>query len=213
MLNLRVPVMLAMLALLAACVTINVYFPAAAAQEAADRIIDKVYGTDEQAPEKRPDAQPQPEANPQPQPQSQWQHDAVSMRTVAAALDWLIPPAQAAEPDIDIQTPAIQNITASMERRHASLADHYASGAIGMTGDGRIAVRELNAVPLRERSRVQQLVADENRDRNALYAEIARANGHPEWEGYIRSTFARRWVAKAPAGWWYQDAAGGWRRK
>lgn len=211
MLKLRMPVLLAMLALLAACVTINVYFPAAAAQEAADRIIDKVYGTDEKAPTKQPDAQPQPDAKPQ--PQSQWQRDAVLMRTFAAALDWLIPPAQAAEPDIDIQSPAIQTITASMERRHAGLAPHYASGAIGMTGDGRIAVRDLNAVPLRERSRVQQLVADENRDRNALYAEIARANGHPEWESDIRATFARRWVAKAPAGWWYQDAAGGWKRK
>lgn len=209
MLNLRMPVLLAMLALLAACVTINVYFPAAAAQEAADRIIDKVYGTEEKAPAKQPETQPQPDT--QPQPQSQ--RDAVFMRTFAAALDWLIAPAQAAEPDIDIQSPAIQSITASMERRHAGLAPLYASGAIGMTGDGRIAVRDLNAVPLRERSRVQQLVADENRDRNALYAEIARANGHPEWEGDIRATFARRWVARAPAGWWYQDAAGGWRRK
>lgn len=209
MLKLRMPVLLAMLALLAACVTINVYFPAAAAQEAADRIIDKVYGTDEKAPEKQPDAQPQPDASPQPQSQ----RDAMFIHAFAAVLDWLIPPAQAAEPDIDIQSPAIQTITASMERRHASLAPHYGSGAIGMTGDGRIAMRDLNTVPLRERSRVQQLVADENRDRNALYAEIARANGHPEWEGDIRATFARRWVAKAPAGWWYQDAAGGWKRK
>ena len=61
--------------------------------------------------------------------------------------------------------------------------------------------------------RVQQLVAEENRDRNALYAEIARANGHPEWESEIRSTFARRWVDNAPGGWWYQDAAGVWKRK
>ena len=30
--------------LLSACVTINVYFPAAAAQAAADRVIDEVWG-------------------------------------------------------------------------------------------------------------------------------------------------------------------------
>ena len=30
-------------ATLAACVTINIYFPAAAAEKAADRIIDEVY--------------------------------------------------------------------------------------------------------------------------------------------------------------------------
>src|SRR5258707_11413923 len=36
------PFMLLILGLLAACVTVNVYFPAAAAEQAADRIIDTV---------------------------------------------------------------------------------------------------------------------------------------------------------------------------
>ena len=43
--------------------------------------------------------------------------------------------------------------------------------------------------------------------------EIAAANGKPEWESDIRSTFAQRWVAKARGGWWYRDAAGGWKQK
>ena len=208
--TLRTPVLLAMLALLAACVTINVYFPAAAAQEAADRIINEVYGTEgAPAAPARPESQPAPVQEPQPQSQ----RNAVMMRALAAALDWLIAPAGAAEPDIDIQSPAIRSITAGMEKRHTVLAAHYASGAIGMTADGRIAMRDLNAVALRERSRIQQLVAEENRDRDALYAEIARANGHPEWESDIRATFARRWVANAPAGWWHRDTAGGWKKK
>ncbi|HEY9199048.1 MAG TPA: YdbL family protein [Gammaproteobacteria bacterium] len=217
MFKLRMPVLLAMLALLAACVTINVYFPAAAAQDAADRIINEVYGIDGKlpAPQPQPESQPQPAPQPgsAPVPQPQSRRDDAVPRMFAAALDWLISPAAAAEPDIDIQSPAIRSITAGMERRHVLLAPHYASGAIGMTRDGRIDVRDLNAVPLRERSRVQQFVADENRDRTALYAEIARANGHPEWEADIRATFARRWVDNAPAGWWYQDATGGWKKK
>lgn len=213
MLKLRMPVLLAMFAMLAACVTINVYFPAAAAQEAADRIITKVYGADaetgDKAPAPNPESQPQPESKPEPQSQ----RDGVLVVAFAGALDWLISPAAAAEPNIDIQSPAIQNITRGMEQRHGGLAPHYASGAIGMTRDGQIAVRDLNAVPLRDRSRVQQTVADENRDRNALYAEIARANGHPEWEADIRATFARRWVDNAPGGWWFQNASGGWQQK
>ena len=36
-------VMLLLAGLLAACVTINIYFPAAAAQEVADQIIDDVW--------------------------------------------------------------------------------------------------------------------------------------------------------------------------
>jgi uncharacterized protein YdbL (DUF1318 family) len=55
-------------------------------------------------------------------------------------------------------------------------------------------------------------VADENADRNALYQEIARVNGQPQWEADIRSTFARRWVDNAPPGWWYQ-AGGSWQQK
>jgi hypothetical protein len=49
------PVLLAaVVALSCACVTINIYFPAAAAEKAADRIIDEVWqlreGATEQAP-------------------------------------------------------------------------------------------------------------------------------------------------------------------
>jgi hypothetical protein len=47
---------------LSACVTINIYFPAAAAEKAADKIIDEVWQLkDEQA---KP-ATPTPEAEPQ----------------------------------------------------------------------------------------------------------------------------------------------------
>jgi hypothetical protein len=38
--------MAVLLAALAGCVTINIYFPAAAAEKAADKIIDEVYRLD-----------------------------------------------------------------------------------------------------------------------------------------------------------------------
>jgi hypothetical protein len=53
---------------------------------------------------------------------------------------------------------------------------------------------------------VRKLVDDENTDRETLYGEIARANGHPEWLADIRATFAERWAAKAKAGWWVRRA-------
>jgi hypothetical protein len=39
-------------ALLGACVTINIYFPAAAAEKAADRIIEEIYQARKDAPPK-----------------------------------------------------------------------------------------------------------------------------------------------------------------
>ncbi len=115
--------------------------------------------------------------------------------------------AQAAA-DLEINTPAIAAAKNSMQARHAKLADFYASGAVGLTKDGLIAVKDAGAVPLKDRQSLNSLVAAENSDRNNLYKEIAVANGHPEWEAEIRSTFAQRWVQKAQSGWWYQDASG-----
>ena len=55
-------------------------------------------------------------------------------------------------------------------------------------------------------------VADDNRDRKAVYREVAVANGHPEWEEQIRGVFAKQWIASAKAGWWY-ESGGGWKQK
>ncbi len=115
--------------------------------------------------------------------------------------------AQAAA-DLDINGPAISNLKASMQARHANLAPFYNSGAIGLTKDGLIAVKDASAVPLKDRQNLNSLVSTENADRNALYKEIAVANGHAEWEAEIRSTFAQRWTQKAQSGWWVQDASG-----
>jgi uncharacterized protein YdbL (DUF1318 family) len=182
---------------LAACVTINVYFPAAAAEKAADRIIEDVWG-------KEPTGQEQsalPSAD-----------RGVVLAAVKRAFDLVVPAANA-QADLNVSTPAIRTLTASMESRHGQLEKYYVSGAVGLTAGGLIEVRDANAVPLAERNAVRTLVADENSERNTLYREIASANGHTEWESDIRATFAQRWIAKARAGWWYRNAAGGWVQK
>ncbi|OYY02779.1 MAG: hypothetical protein B7Y72_07780 [Mehylophilales bacterium 35-46-6] len=83
---------------------------------------------------------------------------------------------------------------------------------MGLTKDGFIAIKDANAVPLAQRGALTSLVKDENADRANLYKEIAQANGHPEWQAEIQSTFAGRWIDKAQAGWWVQGA-GGWVKK
>ncbi|MDZ4201518.1 MAG: YdbL family protein [Gallionella sp.] len=129
----------------------------------------------------------------------------VSMFALAAALN-------AHAVDIEVNTPAINAIKQSMQSRHAQLGPHYASGAVGLTADGMVTLRDAGAVPLAQRQSVNALVAAENRDRDALYAEIANANGHPEWLAEIRGTFAQRWIQRAQKGWWVQSG-GGWSQK
>jgi uncharacterized protein YdbL (DUF1318 family) len=188
--------------LVAACVTINVYFPAQAAEKAADRIIDDVWG---------PQSQPAPKSDDKTSLLLPGGVQRVLVAAAGAVLDIVIPAAQA-QVDLDVSTPEIRAITASMESRHAQLAKYYSSGAVGFTSDGLVEVRDQNAIALPERNAVRQLVADENRDRSALYTQIAKANSHPEWEKDIRETFAKRWIAKAQSGWYYKDG-GAWKQK
>ena len=114
--------------------------------------------------------------------------------------------------DLDINSPAVTAIQASMQARHNQLLPHYNSGAVGLTGDAFIAVKDAAAVPLKDRGGLTGLVKDENGDRANLYKELAAANGHPEWQGEIQSTFAGRWIDKAQSGWFYQKA-GAWVKK
>jgi uncharacterized protein len=118
-----------------------------------------------------------------------------------------------AQANLEINTPGIASIQASMTQRHSQLAPLYASGAVGLTRDGNVALRDPNAVPLAKRQQANVLIAAENQDRASLYREIARANKKPEWAGEIRNTFAQRWINKAQGGWYYQNASGAWVRK
>jgi uncharacterized protein len=178
-----------------ACVTINVYFPAAAAEKAAGEFIEQVIG---------PESAPPPPAG--------------GKKGASTSFDLrrlLSPVATAtAQANLEIESPAVRTIQARMaERFRSTLEPAFASGALGFTKDGLVAVRDAAALPLAQRASIQGAVADENRDRAAVYREIAVANGHPEWEADIRNTFAQQWIDKARDGWWYQDASGAWKQK
>jgi uncharacterized protein len=185
-----------------ACVTIHIYFPAAAAEEAARTIVRDVL---EVPAESEPGAIPEPT--------SRGITPSVILPVIAWTLDRLAAPASAQTPDLRVESPAINGLRAAMRSRHAELSPHLRSGAIGFGRDGYVAIRDLSDVPLRERAQVQRLVNEDNADRRALYREIARANDRPDWEGNIRETFARVWVDEAQSGYWYQDAGGNWRQK
>jgi uncharacterized protein YdbL (DUF1318 family) len=186
--------------MIAACVTINVYFPAAAADKAADQVIKDITGAS--APPTGFYVPAQEEPN-------------FLVAALGSALDVLVPAAQAQGAEaLNVSSPAITRITASMGQRFGELRKFFESGAIGLTKDGNVDVRDLNAVGLADRATAKRLVSEDNADRAQLYAEIAKANNHPEWEADIRKSFAKRWVATgAQPGWYYQDDGGAWKQK
>jgi len=181
--------------IVSACVTVNIYFPAAALERAADQIVKETWGAPGQS-------------APAPAPQS---HNRFSPRLLAALS--FVSAAHAQEADINVSNPAIRAIKDSIKARSEAIKPYMDRGSIGIAADGLLAIRNTEGLNLKERAETKQLVDAENRDRETLYAEIAKANNiSNESIPKIKSIFAKSWVEQARSGWWIQDA-GNWKKK
>lgn len=185
------------------CITINIYFPAAAVEKAADRIVDEVWGNQGGKPggedEKKQDVKPQSRLG-----------DAFMF-----ALLFIGPEeAMAQEADINVTTPAIRSLKESIQNRAESIKPYMDSGNIGISSEGLLVLRNTEGLNLKEKAAVKRLVDAENNDRNTLYEEIARANNFtPDRVADIKKIFAGSWTRNARYGWWVQDDRGSWKQK
>ena len=180
--------------LVAACVTVNIYFPSAEVQKAADAIVEDVRKkvNDE---------------NKKPAPDSSSRLDILKKFAFA-------PRHAYAATDIDISTPAIRGIKESIKNRFPQLKPFYDRGAIGENNKGYVSAVDITGLELRERSLANSLIAQENRDRASLYKEIAAANRlGPESVSKIEKIFANSWRNKSQSGWWVQNDNGEWKKK
>lgn len=193
----KIPLMSALF--LTACVTINIYFPAAAAEKVADEIIQDIQSSE---PEK-PQSQLLPVSD-----LAQWQISFYQLLDQTVSL--FITSAHA-EANLSVDSADIRRIRANMRNRFSSLKRFYQQGIIGIKFDGFLATR--GSVALKDRNKVNKLIQAENTDRINLYHAIAKANDHPEWFNQIKATFSLSWVGHAQSGWWYQAANGHWKQK
>ncbi len=181
------------------CVTINVYFPAAAVEKAADKIVDDVWGGgDNIAPVKG-------------------EKDAPTEGRIGAegTFSWLsigVSSAEAAgRANINVSTPAIRALKESIRSRAYALKPFMNRGNIGIGKDGLIAALNRKGLNLREKAALARLVKAENRDRMALYREIAKANNYtPDRVGDIKKLFSKSWIKNARKGWHVQAPDGSW---
>lgn len=191
--------LLGVLALAASCVTINVYFPSAAAERAAEKFVGEVLGEDREEGSLHLQADPE---------------RSIFLYAANKVLDFVVADAYAQQPDFKINTPQVNAIKSRMaQRQRQYLNGWFDAGAVGFTNDGLVSIRDRSAVALSDRRQLESVVADENRDRNAVYREIAVANGQPDWQRDVQQTWAKEWVRNARKGWYYQDAGGSWKQK
>ena len=181
---------------LSACVTVNIYFPAAAVQRAADKIVEETWGGPGGAGAKEG-------------PKS----EGVSTHKAYASIG-ITKEAFAQEADINVSNPAIRALKDSIKTRSDSIKPFMDKGNVGISKDGLLVVRTTEGLGLKDRAEASQLVEAENRDRESLYTEIARANNFSRDKiPDIRRIFAKSWIEQARAGWLIQDVQGNWKKK
>jgi uncharacterized protein len=110
-----------------ACVTIHIYFPAAAAEEAARTIVRDVLEIN---------GPPAGEPGETTEPTSRGLSPGSGLGFLAWTMDRLVPAAAAQTPDLRIETPTTSRLRASMRARNAALTPYFLSGAIGFGNDG-----------------------------------------------------------------------------
>lgn len=199
---------LPLLLTLSACFTVNIYFPAAAVEKAADTIIQDVW---QEKPSSQPPAAGQPlsQAAPTLKRTTQYWDPRTALVVLLKAISQ---PAYAQAPDFNASSPEVSAIKSKIAARFNKLKPLYDSGAVGLTADGYVSLHDASKIPMAQRGAAQQLVNAENADRKALYLAIAKANNQPSWADDIRKIFAQRWISQAQNGWWVQTASG-WKQK
>lgn len=179
----------------AACVTVNIYFPAAAIQKAADEIVEDVRGLNDN------------------ESILKIENDKRS-GTIGGFICIIGPKEVHAQINAEVSTPAIRNLKQAMRSNFPQLRLFYDKGAIGENNQGFIEVRDAGGLNLKERADLTRLIDQENNNRRALYTEIMNANklgvdSLPK----IQQIFAKSWRDKSQPGWWVQNDQGAWQRR
>jgi uncharacterized protein YdbL (DUF1318 family) len=177
-----------------ACITVNIYFPAPQVRAAAEQIVEETWGEGAAAGDDSAPAEALPSGP-------------------GAFLNMLAPRSAHAQdhPDVNVSTAAIRALKATMKTRADELKPYMAKGAVGIGKDGMLVARDLSGLPLGDQAKIRRLLDAENRDRKALYAEIAEANGYErDRVDDIQKIFAETWIQKAEHGWPIQKPDGSW---
>jgi hypothetical protein len=183
------------------CLTINIYFPEAEVQKAAEEIVDEIRKETEDKEKKDKDKEAlMTEINP--------------MMGSGDNSFSLVPSLYAQEEATQVSTPKIRALKQSMKERFPKLKPFFDKGNIGEGNDGYIQIRNETGLNLKEKSTLRSLNKDENNDRKNLYAEVARAMEIKSSQiDKIQAIFAKLWIDKAFTGWWVQKESGEWVKK
>lgn len=181
-----------------ACVTVNIYFPAAKVEKAAEDIVEDVYGTDSG--------------------QQKNNDDQSALETFLA----LVTPHQALAQSvskteiesINKSNSAIRGLKKTITANHRKLMPYYNAGNVGITNDGYLKIISKDGLDIKQTAALRRLVSQDNDIRDQLYIEVASSMNIPGSElGKVKAIFAQEWQDGAPSGWFIQSQNGKWSKK
>lgn len=162
-----------LLAVLIACVTINIYFPAEKVESVAGDIVNDIRGQKKTQEDK----------------QSGRDRDPFPGFKIAifASNAW-------ADEITNVSNPTIRALKAGMKDRFNRLKPYYQKGLLKEGADGYLSLSSTNGLNLKEKRDLNALVDAENSDRRTLYAEVAQALKIDKSQvGRVAEIFAKEW--------------------
>ena len=188
---LRINILVWCFVVLFSCITVNIYFPEAAVQKAADDIVDEIRKEEEEKKEKKKIA---------------------PVLGAGFGIPVVLEPPQ--QQEMTVSTPKIRALKEEIKKRFRELIPLFNEGRLGESNYGHVSIRNEDGLGLQRKALLRRLVKAENSDRDELYLAVARAlDIDPSQVDRIRRIFARSWVRKARVGWWIQTPDDRWIRK
>ena len=189
--------------LLAACVpvTVNVNFPQERLDDAASQIVDMSRRPEGSAPAPGgpPAARPKPGSRLDPWLAPLAPRDAVAQQHTIEVTE---------APKTD--SPELRRLTEAQHRRLGAIQQWLARGCIGESNQGLLEARPGQGCS----GEVAKLIADENRDRQAIVETFMRQNRIPASDaGRVRASFAKAYRERVGSGQWVQTDRGDWAKK
>ena len=157
-----------------ACVTINIYFPAEKVESVAGEIVTDIRG-------KEGDQQ---EGSTQ---EGETSLLRMSRSVLLCSLAW-------ADEVTEVSNATIRGLKEQMKRRYAEMKSFYGKGLLKEGDNGYVDLASTEGLGLKDRRNLNNLVDAENKDRQRLYLEVAKAlDIDPSQVNRVAEIFAKEW--------------------
>lgn len=157
-----------------ACVTVNIYFPAEQVESIAGEIVNDIRG-------------------------QEGLEEQTSLRNtnpffLRRALLLLSPSPAWAQDATTVSNPTIRALKEKMKARYSQLKPYYQKNTLQEGDDGYLSIADSDELGLKEKRDLNALVDAENKDRETLYAEVAKALVIDSTQiNKVAEIFAREW--------------------